>query len=220
MSKSQRHIFAVIALGIHKVTKKSNTHVEKSRSYIFSKSQHWNFSDPCSGLFFLFFFQNYQTLPSCVQRDSFHNEKKIKVINYLNRENLQWTDVTKWLLLYQRSKEPFSKSCQVSRVKVTQFNLHSSKHFFCENPNFVEKNSHEARCDLHNLTSKPRLIMPVQILKGPSFWQLKKHSTFVWEYLLDQLTIRVDPKLFIPNLIYFQIDQCVHKKENVDQIKT
>ena len=98
---------------IHKVTKKSNTHVEKSRSYIFSKSQHWNFSDPCSGLFFLFFFQNYQTLPSCVQRDSFHNEKKIKVINYLNRENLQWTDVTKWLLLYQRSKEPFSKSCQV-----------------------------------------------------------------------------------------------------------
>ena len=91
---------------------RNQTHMLKSQGHIFSAKVNIETSGTLV-LGFLFFFQNYQTLPSCVQRDSFHNEKKIKVIIYLNRENLQWTDVTKWLLLYQRSKEPFSKSCQV-----------------------------------------------------------------------------------------------------------
>ena len=94
--------------------------------------------------------------------------------------------------------------------------------FSVETPTLWKKSSHEAECDLHNFTSKPRLIMPVQILKGPHFWQLENifFRIFLFVWYLDQLTIWVDLKLFIPNLVYFQINQCVHKRENVDQIKT
>ena len=84
--------------------------------------------------------------------------------------------------------------------------------FSVETPTLWKKSSHEAECDLHNFT-KPRLIMPVQILKGPHFWQLENIQHFFLEYFLfvsylDQLTIWADLKLFIPNLVYFQINQC------------
>ena len=94
MSKSQRHIFTVIA-----VAKTSKTHVNMSMPYFFQKK---STTVNLFLSFFLLLLLNVQTLTSCVQTDSFHSEKKIQVIIDLKIENLlelkqflQWTDVTK-----------------------------------------------------------------------------------------------------------------------------
>ena len=130
--------------------------------------------------------KHYQTVSRQIAlaqspRHIIHNEKKLKVIINLNRKSLNaktWGQklFLQWLM-FQQSDSCLIKDqrnhlpCPVklSAVKVTQFNLHSFQNSFCaKNPTLWEKkNSHATRCDLHNLTSKPRLIMPVQILKGP-----------------------------------------------------